>query len=377
MRRFANWRLHSRLLLSYLVVLAVGITVVAVGVQLLGPSIFDRALADRMGNGHGGMHRRMSAEIHGETVDVFRTAIFQAILMATLVATLVAVAASLFVARRIAGPVASMARASRQMAAGDFGTRVEVAEPLELTELATSLNQLAATLEDAERRRVTLIGDVAHEIRTPLTTLRGNLEGLVDGVIEPTPQLFGVLQQETDRLTGLVDDLQQLSRVEAGDIELRITDVAIAGVVDRVVVQAAPSFEAKGVDLHVAVPTGALLARADADRLVQVLTNLLSNALRHTEAGGSVTIEARSGGYGVAVAVRDTGAGIAPEHLPYVFERFYRGERARTRAGGGSGIGLTIARALVEAQGGAIRAESPGAGRGTTFTITLPAVGQP
>lgn len=371
MTRRRGWGLRSRLMLSHLVVVAVGVTIVAVGIQLIGPSIFGRALGEHMGN--GAMHRRMSAQTHAETVEIFRTAVFQTSLIATLVATLVAVGASLFVSRRIAGPVGAMARASRQMASGEFGARVEIAGPIELAELATSLNQLAATLEDAERRRVTLIGDVTHEIRTPLTTLRGNLEGLIDGVVEPTPELFATLHDETGRLARLVDDLQQLSRVEAGDIDVRINDVEIPAVVGRVVTQASATFDAKGVVLGVDLPPTLPRVRADEDRLVQVLANLLSNALRHTPPGGTVTIRANGHEDQVELAVLDTGAGIAPEHLPHVFERFYRAEAARTRSGGGSGIGLTIARALVEAQRGTIRAESPGAGRGATFIISLPA----
>ena len=256
MKRFTAWRLQSRLLLSYLIVLAVGITVVAVGVQLVGPSIFDRALGEHMGNGRGAMHERMTAAQQDDTVDVFRTTVFQAVLVAALAATVVAVAASLFVARRIAGPVTAMARASRQMAAGQYNVRVEAVEPVELAELATSLNHLATALEEAEGRRVTLIGDVAHEIRTPLTTLRGNLEGLIDGIIEPSPELFATLHDETGRLTRLVDDLQQLSRVEAGDIALKIDRTIVRAAVDGVVTQAGASFAAKGVALRLELPAG-------------------------------------------------------------------------------------------------------------------------
>lgn len=371
MRRFTAWRLQSRLLLSYLVVLAVGITVVAVDVQLVGPSIFDRALGEHMGNGRGAMHERMTAAQQDDTVDVFRTTVFQAVLVAALAATVVAVAASVFVARRIAGPVTTMARASQQMAAGQYSVRVEAVEPVELAELATSLNHLAAALEEAEGRRVTLIGDVAHEIRTPLTTLRGNLEGLIDGIVEPSAELFAALHDETGRLARLVDDLQQISRVEAGDVELRLAQIAAQDVVDRVVAQASAAFETLGVALRSELPGNLPRVRADADRLVQVLTNLLANALRHTPAGGTVTIAARERGGWVDLTVTDTGSGIAPEHLPHVFERFYRGDAARTRTGG-SGIGLTIARALVEAQGGTIRAESAGSGQGATFTVSLP-----
>lgn len=365
-------RLQPRLLASYLFVIAVGLVVVAAGVQLIGPSIFDRVLAEHMGMGRGGVQRRMNAEIHQETVDVFRTTVFQALLIAALAATIAALAASLFVSRRISTPINQIAEAARRIAGGRYDARVDVDDPAELAELGHNLNTLAAALEETESRRVALIGDVAHEIRTPLTTLNGNLEGILDGVIEPTPELLEQLLAETGRLARLVDDLQELSRVEAGAIPLRIDAVRLDQIADALASRMRQAFEERGVGLRVALPASLPAARADADRLVQVLTNLLSNALRHTPAGGEVTIAAARAGERVEVSVRDTGAGIAAEHLPHVFERFYRADAARARAAGGSGVGLTIARALVEAQGGSIRAESPGPGRGSTFTISLP-----
>ncbi len=365
-------RLQPRLLASYLFVIAIALVIVAAGVQLIGPSIFDRVLAEHMEMGRGGMQRRMNAEVHRETVDVFRTTVFQALLIAAVVASLVALAASLFVSRRITTPIGRIADAARRIASGRLDTRVHVAEPVELAELGDNLNTLAAALEETENRRVALIGDVAHEIRTPLTTLHGNLEGILDGVIEPTPELLDQLLAETRRLNRLVDDLQELSRVEAGAMSLRIEAVRLGPVADALASRMRQSFDERGVGLLVAVPASVPAARADADRLVQVLTNLLSNALRHTPAGGEVTIAATEAGERVEVSIRDTGTGITPEHLPHVFERFYRVDTARARAAGGSGVGLTIVKALVEAQGGSIRAESSGPGLGTTFTISLP-----
>jgi signal transduction histidine kinase len=219
---------------------------------------------------------------------------------------------------------------------------------------------------------VLLIGDVAHEVRTPLALLRGYLEGLMDGVVEPSPALWTQLHGETTRLTRLIDDLQELSRVEAGRVPINRTAVAPASLVETAATRLAPQFAEKGVALH--VEAGGELPRVftDEERSLQVLTNLLINARRYTPAQGEVFLDVRPDGEAVRFVVRDTGIGIAGEHLPHVFDRFYRVDPSRSRALGGSGVGLTIAKALVEAQGGRIWVESAGAGQGATFSFTLP-----
>jgi two-component system sensor histidine kinase BaeS len=271
-----------------------------------------------------------------------------------------------------------MLRASQRIAAGHYDERVRVpgdpaaGEVDELAQLALSFNRMAADLAQTEAMRRQLIGDVAHELRTPLTTIKGTAEGLLDGVLPPDAETFHHIQQEADRLQRLVRDLQELSRVEAGAYELdrRPTDPAdlIRAVVDRLGRQ----FEDKGVALETDLPGDLPPVLADEDRVGQVLLNLVGNALQYTPEGGQVRITARREGDAVAIAVRDTGIGIPPEHLPNLFTRFYRVDKSRSRAGGGSGIGLTIARHLVEAHGGTIRAESAGSGLGSVFTFTLP-----
>jgi signal transduction histidine kinase len=231
---------------------------------------------------------------------------------------------------------------------------------------------MAENLEAIEQHRVELIGNVAHELRTPLTGVRSIMEGLVDGVLPADPETFLNVQREVGRLQRLVRDLEELSRAEAGQIPLERRPCAPAELARAAANRLIPQFEDKGVVLQVDVPPDLPPVLADPGRAVQVFTNLLGNALQYTPGGGRVTLRAWRDDPMVAIAVEDTGAGIPPEHLPHLFERFYRVDKSRSRTGGGSGIGLTIAKHLVEAHGGRIWAESAGSGQGSTFTFTLP-----
>lgn len=365
-------RLQPRLLLSYLLVTAIGIGGVVVFAQLVGPSLFDQSLTRHTHGMHAAEGGGMTAELRQETLAAFRSAIFQALLLAMVVATLVSIGVSIFVSRRLAHPIMSMANAAQRIAAGDYATRVQADDPEELAELASSLNQMASALQTTEQRRIHLIGDVAHELRTPLTTLRGNLEGMLDQVIDPTPELLAQLYDDTTRLGRLVDDLGELSRVEAGELRMELQQVTPNLLIEGTVVRVADAFRAKDVALHTNLPIALPDVLADADRVSQVLLNLLSNALRYTAAGDTVTLNAVAAPTYVEFSVADTGIGIAPENLPQVFERFYRADAARSRVSGGSGIGLTIARAIVEAHGGTMSASSDGLGHGSTFRFTLP-----
>jgi signal transduction histidine kinase len=217
---------------------------------------------------------------------------------------------------------------------------------------------------------------VAHELRTPLATIEGYTEGLLDGVVAPGAETWALLHDEAGRLRRLVQELQELSRAEARQLPLQLRPCSPEELVDQAIRRIAPQFAEKSVTLTTDVPADLPAVRADADRIIQVLINLLGNALRSTPAEGRVQVRAERQHDAVTFHVADTGIGIAPEHLPHLFERFYRVDKARSRALGGSGIGLTISRAIVEAHDGQIWAASTGAGQGATFSFILP-IAQP
>jgi signal transduction histidine kinase len=321
-----------------------------------------------LGGVAGGGTTDLLARTLGETL-------FLSLLVAGLAAAVTAAVVSLLVSRRIAGSARHVLDAARRIAAGSYGERVPVRDADALGELSEGFNAMAKALEEAERRRVEVVSDVSHELRTPISTLRGYLEGITSGTIEPSEEAFSRLYAATARMERLVNDLRQLSRAEAGQLTLNVSPVSPSDVVGTATEGMRPLFEEKGVELGVAVPKGLPPVSADGDRVAQVLTNLLDNALGHTPPGGRVTVEVRPGAGEVAFRVADTGEGLAPEDLGRVFERFYRVEKSRSRSGerGGSGVGLTITKALVEAMGGRIRAESLGIGCGAAFQFTLPA----
>ena len=360
-------RLGPKLFLSYLLIVVVGSIVLWTTAEAVAPSAFSRHLA--------AMVRVMGQpQMMGDLFGAFLRAMNTALAVAAAAAFLAAVAVSIFVTRRIVAPIQTMKTASARIADGRYGERVPVTSDDELGELAGQFNRMAATLEQVERMRRDLIADVAHELRTPLASIDGYMEALIDGVVPGEPETFQRVRREARRLQRLVADLQELSRVEAGQLPIQLRSVAVGDLVDAALGHLRPQFDDKDIALAADVPPGLPRVLADPDRIGQVLTNLLGNALQHTPPGGRVTIRAQLDRGMVAVSVADSGTGIAPEHLPHLFDRFYRADRSRARSSGGSGIGLTIARHLVEGHGGAIRAESPGPGQGATFTFTLPLV---
>lgn len=363
LRRRLGWKIFA----SYLLVVLVGAVVLWTTVQALAPAALSPhiALMTRLVGGRPDLVATLFNSIFG--------AMTAALAVATAAAILTALAVSLFVTRRVVAPVRAMTRASTRIADGRYGERVPVPSEDELGELAAHFNRMAETLQRVEERRRELIADVAHELRTPLAGIAGYIEGMLDRVIAPEPETFHRIHRETERLQRLVGDLQELSRTEAGQVPLHLRRVDVQALIGATADRLRPQFGDKGVELVLEIPAGLPPMLVDADRIGQVLTNLLGNALQYTAAGGRVVVGARRQNGKVAVAVADSGVGIAPEHLPHVFDRFYRVDRSRARASGGTGIGLTIARHLVEAHGGTIRAESAGLGRGSTFTIVVPA----
>jgi signal transduction histidine kinase len=363
--------LQARLFLAHLLVIAVGVVTLFAATLSIAPTLFDRLMTTMMGpdaSSMGGMMAGMAET----TTQAFRAAMLQALLVSAGAATLAAVAVSLFVSTRIVIPLQRLLAASRRITAGHYAERVPASAADELGALAAQFNTMAAELELAERRRVALIGDIAHELRTPLATIEGYTEGLLDGVVEPGDATWALLHDEAGRLRRLVQDLQELSRAEARQLPLHPRACAPSELVAQALARIAPQFAEKSITLTSAVAVDLPMVQADPDRLIQVLINLLGNALRYTPAGGAVRISAERVATMVAFHVSDTGIGIAPEHVPQLFERFYRVDRARSRALGGSGIGLTIAKAIVEAHDGSIWAYSAGPGQGATFSLSLP-----
>jgi signal transduction histidine kinase len=305
----------------------------------------------------------------------FRASFNDALMYATFAATLVAIILSLYLSRNVLAPIQSMSLASQRIAAGRYDERVAVPGEDELAQLAHHFNQMAEKLNQVEGMRRRLIGDVSHELRTPLTAIKGSMEGLMDGVLPATHETFQQIHAEADRLNRLVDDLQELSRVEARAYKLDLRPLDVSSLVQTVTKRLSPQFESKSISLELDLASDLPHVLADEDRAIQVLTNLIGNALQYTPEGGKITIGAHRIDHEVRITVHDTGIGIPAEHLSNIFDRFYRVDKSRSRrSGGGSGIGLTIARALVEVQGGRIWAESAGEGQGSSFTFTLPIV---
>jgi two-component system sensor histidine kinase BaeS len=366
-------RLSWKLFLSYLVIVVVGMVVLASAVEFAVPTAFERHMAAMTA-----MMGGASQELEESFFVNFRNAVTEALTLAAVAAFLAAVALSLLVSRRVVLPVQEMMTASQRIADGHYDERVGVPgnadrdELDELARLALSFNQMAARLEQTEARRLELIGNVAHELRTPLSSIKGYMEGLIDGVLPAGAATFQQVYREADRLQRLVYDLQELSQVEAGAFDLNLQPTSVMNLVKAVMARLDRQFEDKGVALEIDVPSNLPPVQVDGDRIGQVLLNLVGNALQYTPAGGEVCLRARREGGMVRLAVEDSGIGIAPEHLPRVFERFYRVDRSRSRVGGGSGIGLTIARHLVEAHAGQIGVTSDGLDQGSTFSLTLP-----
>ncbi len=366
-----------RLFLSYLVVVVVGVIVLAVVAQFSLPNAYGRhlgAMEGMMGGQDNGMMGRGGgAGAPAGLYQNFRFSFFEALAWAGLAAAVAAVVVSVFVSRGLSAPIRAITAASQRISEGHYSERVRATGRDELGQLAESFNRMAEKLEQTEAMRRQLIGDVSHELRTPLTAIKGSMEGLMDNVLPADAETFGQIHEEADRLARLVDDLQELSRVEAGSFDLDRKPVAVSDLATFTLKRFSRQYEAKGVTLTSDLPAALPSVLADEDRIGQVLLNLVGNALRYTPAGGRVTISAEARGREVEVSVADTGVGIPPEHLPHIFDRFYRVDKSRSRqAGGGSGIGLTIAKHLVEAHGGTLRVESAGEGRGSTFRFTLP-----
>ncbi len=364
--RAALRRMDVRLFLSHALVALIGVVAVALIVRLTAPGIFDAEMQRRGQAGGAGRGATDVAAARDSLLGALNIALVIGVVVALVAAAVLAALAT----RRVMQPLDAVRDATRKMAGGTYGVEVPVPAVTELGALAEDVNRLGAALAETEQRRAALVSDLAHELRTPLTTVRGFLEGLTDGVFEPTPDVLADLTEEVARLQRLVGDLNVLSRADEGALPLDLARRDVAQVAASVAGRLAPQFADKGVVLEVDVPEAAP-ALIDGDRVTQLLTNVVGNALAYTEPGGRVTVAVRRDGAQVTVEVADTGRGIDPDELPRVFDRFHRADRS----GSGTGVGLTIARSIARAHGGDVIAESAGLGDGSTFVVRLPVEG--
>ncbi len=362
-------RLSVRLVLSHLLVAVLGVAATFVIVRQLAPTLFDRM---QMGQGMGmGMGPGQGQQ--GVLRQQFADAVDQALVVGALVGGVAAAGFGAAAAYRLVRPLSAIRAATRQLAAGRYAVLVPVPHERELAELAADVNTLGRALAETEGRRVRLLGEVAHEMRTPLTVIEGYVEGMIDGVMPTSSAGLGQIGSEVQRLRRLSDDLSALSRAEEGRLGLDRESVDLAAVVATAAERLRPQAEDGGQVLLVEPALAAVPVSVDADRIAQMVTNLVGNALRATPPGGSVTVACRVERGEAVVSVADTGEGLASEDLERVFERFYRVPGRRSVGqDSGSGIGLTIARGIVRAHGGELSAESAGKGQGAVFTARLP-----
>jgi two-component system OmpR family sensor kinase/two-component system sensor histidine kinase BaeS len=303
------------------------------------------------------------------------------LLVNTVVAVGLIVILGALLSRRLSAPLQRLADAARAVAAGDLEHQVETGGSVEVAQVGEAFNEMTAALQEAETLRQNMVADVAHELRTPLSVLQGNLWAILNDAYPLDKAEISRLYDETRLLSRLVEDLRELALADAGELNLDLGPTDVAQVIHHTVDSLALPAEAQEVSLSAQLPDDLAPVQADPDRVAQVLRNLLVNALQHTPPGGSVTVSAATKTKAVEIAIADTGEGISPEDLPHVFERFWRADPARARAetggeeplAGGTGLGLSVAQSLVRAQGGRIWVEST-LGKGTVFRFTLPLV---
>ncbi|MFN6464671.1 MAG: HAMP domain-containing sensor histidine kinase [Nostoc sp. DedVER02] len=356
--------LRTRLFFSHLVVMIVGVASLVSISKISSPRLFVLHL-ERLENQGFDL-----IDVRTELVAGFELAWQRSTLWSVLVGTTAAGGLSYWVSRRIMQRLTEMEQITQKFAAGQMDARLPMSDIPELNGLGASFNRMAASLEGVEARRREVIGDMTHELRTPLTVVRGYLEELADGEIEASPEIYRRLAKETRRLERLVNDLQELSKAEAGYLPINIQRVNLRPLLESLVEKFTDQLLEDGPVLLLQCPSVLPLVLADIDRTEQILVNLLGNAVRYTNEG-SITIRVGTEASLLSIAVIDTGIGIAPENLPHLFERFWRADQSRDRHSGGTGIGLTISRRLIELQGGQIQVESE-LGVGSTFRFFLP-----
>ena len=312
-----------------------------------------------------------SPDITRASLEITASSLGRYFLLGGILAVGVSILLTALLSRRILAPVRALTQAARRFGKGDLSSRVEYEGKDELGELAASFNSMASNLENLEKQRRIMVADIAHELRTPLSNLRGYLEAIADGVIQPDEANIRSLSEEANHLSRLVNELQELSLADAGALKLDIQPFDIAALLTDAVMAMQPAALSHHLTLSADIPEDLPEIPIDPYRIRQVITNLLNNAVTHTPADGLVTVTASLSQKSVIISVSDTGEGIPEEDIPYIFERFYRVDKSRNRTTGGTGLGLTIAKRLIEAHGGSISVAST-FGKGTVFTVKLP-----
>lgn len=302
----------------------------------------------------------------------FSRSVTRAVFFGGAMAVLVALVLSLLFAQKISSPLDKLTGVLKEFTGGNHKVRAEVKDSEdEIGQLGEAFNNMAETIEKQEELRKNLTADVAHELRTPLSILRGNIESLQAGVVKPDMEVISSLHDEIIRISRIVKELQDLSLAEAGRLSLNYSKIKIKDLVNRVIQTFQPELEARKIDLKKKMPEEISYLWVDGDRINQVMINLLGNALKYTPEGGEISVTGQVKGEELLISISDTGPGIKKEDLPFIFERFYRSPQERYASEGGSGLGLAIAKGLVEAHGGIIWAEGNSL-QGTTFTFTIP-----
>lgn len=360
--------LTTRLLVSQVAVsVAMALTMIVVA-SIAGPPLFEAHMREA---GHD------SPDVLAHSEEAFNTAGTLALLIGLLIAATGAIVVSVLVSRRLRRSLDDLGSVASRISQGDYAQRVERADSRELASLADSFNVMASRLDSIEASRRRLLTDLAHEIRTPLASMEICVESLEDGAIEPGPGAWHILTGQIQRISRLADDLGQVSAAEEGRLNLTLKDADPNQLAQEAVMGAEEGYARKGVRLRLEPAPAAPLVHVDPGRIAQVLGNLLSNALRHTPSGGRVVVRVVTEAAAVSIQVSDDGDGIAAEHLPHLFERFYRADTARDRDSGGTGVGLAISRAIAVGHGGQLTATSEGADKGSTFDLRLPTPVEP
>ena len=356
--------LQARLFFSHILVTIVGVTASSIVGNFFSPRFFQIQVRNLEGKG------LTIRTAHSQLLEVFEIAWSRGNLWSLLIGTLAAAILSYWVAKRIVKPLNQLEKMVYQYANGKLDRRMSHLEIPELNRLAISFNRMAASLETIEERRREIIDDLTHELRTPLTIIRGRLEEIADGIIVANSQIYAQLIRETKRLQRLLNDLQELSQAEIGNLPLNLQPTNLRHIFESLVERFSDQLLGSDRVLNLDCPRNLPYVMADSDRLEQILVNLLSNAMRHTP-HGSITLKAWADMERVWIAIEDTGLGIAPEELPHIFKRFWRSPESRSQKYGGTGIGLAICSRLVELHGGEIFVESQ-LGVGSTFKFFLP-----